>query len=150
MSILELEEFSTIENIRKLVYGDTLWSLMKNNFIEEPIISRTNDVGGTCFEYKKYPISIIIHGDDRIAIHIEFQKNLPHDFKIIKSIDKNSSKTEVVAALGISDFEIDDNKKINIDHSAQIIKYFIDEKYSISFDHNEKIELASIFYDKYR
>lgn len=150
MSVLELEEFSTLENIKKLIYGDGLWSMMKDNFIEEPKISRANDIGGTCFEYEKYPIEITIHGDDSVAIHIFYNKKLTNKIKILGFIDEKTSKSDIIKNMCVPDFEIDEKKKLEMNNNCQRIKYFIDDKYSISFDHNEKIELASIFYDKYR
>jgi hypothetical protein len=152
MSVLEIEEFTTFENITKFLRSGKIPPFISRYFDRDPVYTAAvADVGGTVLTFQDHPLEIAIKGSTaELSIFIDFRLKKDNELKVLKFIDKNSTASDIIANFGLPDFEINEEKRIKLQHNAKVIKYFIDDKYSISFDYNEKIEMVRIFYDNYR
>lgn len=152
MSVVEIEEFSSFEKILKFLNNINMPNFISRYFDEEPKYEAAlYDVGGTVMTFKNYPLEIYVKGKTaELSVFIDFRLSVKHDIRCLKNIDKKSTIHDVITCLGQPDFEINEEKRKQLNHDAKVIKYFIDDEYSIAFDYNQNIELISIFKDKYR
>lgn len=152
MEVLEIEEFSTFENIKKFLNNVNMPAFISRYFDSEPLYTAAvAEVGGTVLTFQSHPLEIGISGTTaEISIFVNFRVKREKQIKILKFVDKDTIYSEVIQRFGVPDFEIDEQKRRKLNHDAKMVKYFIDDKYSISFDYNKRIELVSIFHDKYR
>lgn len=153
MEILQIEEFSTFENIQKFIRGVNvnMPNFIAKYFDEEPTYKKAfDDIGGTVLTFDNSPLEIVISGQAELSVFLDFRLESTKKISILGFVDQYSKASDITERLGPPDFEINEEKRIKLKHNAKIIKYFIDNEYSISFDYNESIEMASIFKDKYR
>lgn len=151
MSVLEIEEFSSFDNIVKFLTSVNMPKFISKYFENEPkYTAMIGEIGGTVLTFSDAPLEIGVKAEAELSVFVDFRIEAPNELVILKFINKDSVKQDILDRLGPPDFEIDEEKRIKLNHTAQVIKYFIDSKFSISFDHNEKVEMVRIFYDNYR
>lgn len=152
MAILEIEEFSTFENIVKFLSGANLPNFIAKYFDREPeYAAAIGEIGGTVIEFQDAPLEIGIGGSDaELAIFIDFRLERKHKIIVLRFVDENTTRDQIIEKLGVPDREVDEKKRIELQIEKKNMKYFINNRFSIAFDYDEKIELVSIFTDIWR
>jgi hypothetical protein len=147
MSVLEIEEFSSFENIVKFLSSVNMPKFIAKYSNKEPKYAEmAGEIGGTFITFQDIPLEIGIKRDTKISIFIDFRVETKNDLTVLKFIDRDTKIDDVLMYLGTPDFSRD---RLD-DDTNKMVKYFIG-KYSIAIDYDEnKILLVSVFEDKYR
>lgn len=152
MAILEIEEFSTFENIVKFLNGVNMPNFIAKYFDREPdYTAAIGEIGSTVIEFQDAPLEIGISGSDaELAVFIDFRLKRKNNITVLSFIDENTTRDQIIEKFGMPDREIDEEKRIELQIDRKNIKYFINDRFSIAFDYDEKVELVSIFTDIWR
>lgn len=151
MDATEIEEFSTLENFVKFMKTTNLPAFVEKYFAIEPAYTKViGEIGGTYITFSEIPLQIKVNKDAELSLFLYLDRPNSGKINILKFINYKTKIDEILSFFGDPDFEINEDKRIQLDAKYKIVKYFIDEIFSISFDYDENIRMISVFRDRFR